>query len=83
MKKPIDILYENLELILTKLIQIEYRTDVEDIPTFKLINQVRTILLSSIELIKNKKPDISPALDKKLREDIKKLKQSIDLLLNH
>lgn len=55
MKKPIDILYENLELILIKLIQIEYRIDVEDIPTLKLINQVRTISLSSIELIKNKK----------------------------
>lgn len=49
----------------------------------KLINQVRQLSLSSIELTKNNNKPIPPALDKKLREDIKKLKQSIDLLLNH
>lgn len=80
MKKPTDILLKNLELISKKLDLVEENIDI----SHKLINQVRQLSLSSIELTKNNnnKP-IPPALDKKLREDIKKLSQSIDLLLNH
>lgn len=49
MKKPTDILLENLELISKKLDLVEENIDI----SHKLINQVRQLSLSSIELTKN------------------------------
>ena len=74
-----DILYENLELVSKKLDLVEENIDM----SHKLINQIRQLSLSSMELIKNNNITIPPALEEKLREDIKKLKQSIDLLLTY
>ena len=79
MKKPTDILLENLELVSKKLDLVEENIDI----SHKLINQVRQLSLSSIELTKNNNKPIPPALEEKLREDIKKLSQSIDLLLTY
>jgi hypothetical protein len=82
MRKPTDILLENLELIIIKVNQIKLRQPL-NIESSRNLNQIRQLSLSSIEIIKNNNKPIPPALEEKLREDIKKLKQSIDFLLTH